>query len=281
MSTPIKINGRPRTWFLILLLFLGLLQIDTGSCLAYSDVKNESTPIINELTFLNQVDIFFDDLVKLSESGLKKIFMDYSPVIAKELDITNLYTTSYPALETLLEYTVLESIDALSLFTHPRLQQKNNKTIVLDKAVLLKLSRQFNLHGLFLITTKSADDDTQIQMDFMVAGQGKFIVGYDKNKTIIHPDYHFATGRYDYYRFFLMDIGTDGNGERGMFDIKGLTTPSGSFKNMMGPLNAAIKSLSLISREGDEKRILIKYKIFGIQEKIIPRMVIEKVFRNN
>jgi hypothetical protein len=275
----IKRNGRPRIWFLIL--FLGLLQTVTEPCLAYSDVKNESAPIKNELTFLNQVDIFFDNLVKLSEPGLKKIFMDYSPVIAKELDITNLYTTSYPTLETLLEYAVLESIDALSLFTHPRLQQKNNKAIVLNKAVLLKLSRQFNLHGLFLITTKSADDDTQIQMDFLVAGQGKFIVGYDKNTTIIHPDYHFATGRYDYYRFFLMDIGTDGNGERGMFDIKGLTTPSGSFKNMMGPLNATIKSLSLISREGDEKKILIRYEMFGTQEKIIPRMVIEKIFKNN
>ena len=279
LSMKIKRIGRHSIWLFIL--FLGLIQVRTMSHLAYSGMANEPAPIKKELIFSNQADVFFHDLVKLSEPETKKIFKDYNSVIARELDMTNLYTTGYPALEALLESAVRGSIDVLSLFTHPFLQQKNNKAIVLDKTILLKLNQQFNLHGLFLITTKSANDDSQIQMDFLVAGQAKFMVGYDKNTAIIHPDYHFATGRYDFDRFFLMDIGIDKNGEKGLFNIKGLSTPAGSFKNMMGPLNAGIKSLSLLSKDRYEKKILIKYELFGVQKKTIPCMVIEKIFRSN
>ncbi len=268
-------------WYLIAFLGLNLIQIPAKSCRVYPDAGEKPAPITREPAFSNQVDMFFHDLRKLSESRAEKIFKDFTSVIANQLDITNLYIPDDNAVKALLESAVRESVDVLTLFTHPILQQKNNSAIVLDSASLLKLDRQFNLHGLFLITTESSNSGDPVQMDFLIAGQAKFIVGYNKNDTIIHQDYQFATGRYDYLKLFLMDIGLNENGERGLLGIRGLSNPSGSFKNMRGPLNVAIKSLSLPAEKGEGKKILIKYEMFGIQEKIIPCMMIEKVPRHN
>ena len=299
LNSPMNINrnNKPMLWYsartiikkhkkyfqilMIWFLLISSAQIYGESPLAYAEVKNDPIPLTKELSFSKQVDVFFQHLAKLPEPEAKKIFNDYDPVIAKELNMENLFTTRYSALKNLLNSAVHESIDVLTLFTLPVLQQKKNKAIVLDKRILLQLNRQFNLHGLFLITAQSADDDSFIQMDFLVAGQGKFIVGYDNNKTIIHPEYFFATGRYNYNRFFLMENKTDGNSDRGLFNIKGLSNPSGSFESMQGPLNVAIKSLSFISRNGNEKKFLIKYDMFGIRKKIIPCIPIEKRYRDN
>ena len=118
-------------------------------------------------------------------------------------------------------------------------------------------------------------------MDYLVAGQGKFIVGYDRSATIIHPDYYFVTGRYNYHRYFSMDVKTDDNGNRGLFDIKCISDPLEPFGNMRGPLNVAIKSLSLISGIENGKKISIKYELFGTSTKIIPCIPIEKLIGKN
>ncbi len=40
-------------------------------------------------------------------------------------------------------------------------------------------------------------------MKFLLFGQKKLIIGYDKNATIKHPDYSFATGYYNYKKLSL------------------------------------------------------------------------------
>jgi hypothetical protein len=64
-------------------------------------------------------------------------------------------------------------------------------------------------------------------MKFLVIGQKKLIVGYNSNAKIKHPDYDFATGKYDYRELFTMDAGQDSKGNLGLFNIKGLSHPNG------------------------------------------------------
>ena len=247
----------------------------------YAESREYSAPIIREQTFLKQSDFFYDQLIKLPESRSRNIFKDYESVIARELDMERLFFTTYQELVNLLDLAVKESVDVLTLFTLPVLQQKINNAIVLDKEILIQLNKHYNLHGLFLISKHSADDDSNVQMNFLVTGQGKLIIGYDKNTIIKHPDYYFATGRYDYQELFVMDAKTDDDGNYGIFNIKGLSSPTANFHWMKGPLNVNIRSLSLTPEFENKRNILVQYDLLGTHNKIITRIPIEKLDRKN
>ena len=237
--------------------------------------------IIKGDTFSQQTDILYSNLKKIPRPLLHDIFEEYEVIVAKELDMERLFFTQYQELTHLLDLAVKESVDVLTLFTLPVLQQKNSNAIVLDRESLMKLNKQYNLHGLFLILKDSADDDSIVGMNFLITGQGKLIIGYDKNMTIRHPDYYFATGRYDYQKLFVMDAKTDSQGNYGIFNIKGLANPTADFQWMKGPLNVDIKSLSLIPGSSNEKNILVQYDLFGSRNKIITRIPIEKLVTEN
>ena len=72
-----------------------------------------------------------------------------------------------------------------------------------------------------------------------------------------------------------MDAGRDDQGNYSLFEIRGMSAPNGEFEPMIGPLNAAIKSLSLMSDSKGEKKILVKYQMFGIGKKQVDRIPIE------
>jgi hypothetical protein len=243
----------------------------------HAEPGGHSTSTIEEQTFSKQADTFYDHLIQLPELKSKEIFKEYESAVARELDMDMLFFTSYKELIDLLDLAAKESIDVLTLFTLPLLQQKTNKAIVLDKEILTQLNNHYNLHGLFLISKESADDDSYVQMNFLVTGQGKLIIGYDRNTVIEHPDYHFATGRYDYQEFFVMDATTDNYGNCGIFNIKGLSSPTANYNWLKGPLNVNIRSLSLISGSKNKKNILVQYDLLGSRNKIVTRIPIKKL----
>ncbi|MFC1845251.1 hypothetical protein ACFLZ5_10770 [Thermodesulfobacteriota bacterium] len=247
----------------------------------YAEPGKYSGATSREQTFLQQADFFYDHLIKLPESKSKNIFKEYKSAVAKEVDMERLYFTTYQGLIDLLDLAVKESIDVLTLFTLPVLQEKANKAIVLDKDILIQLNKHYNLHGLFLISKHSADDDSKVQMNFLVTGQGKLIIGYDRNAVIKHPDYFFATGRYDYQKLFVMDAKTDDNGNYGIFNIKGLVSPTGNYNWMKGPLNVNIRSLSLVPGSENRKNILVQYDLLGSRNKTVGRIPIERLQKEN
>jgi hypothetical protein len=263
-------------FFKVLVCLLCFLSLEV-----YAEPGKYSGAIIREQAFSKQADYFYDHLIKLPESKSKNIFKEYESAVVKELDMERLYFTTYQELIDLLDLAVKESIDVLTLFTLPVLQQKANKAIVLDKEILIQLNKHYNLHGLFLIAKHSADDDSKVQMNFLVTGQGKLIIGYDKNAVIKHPDYFFATGRYDYQKLFVMDAKTDDNGNYGIFNIKGLASPTGNYQWMKGPLNVNIRSLSLIPGPENKKNILVQYDLLGSRNKMVTCIPIENLEKEN
>ena len=219
---------------------------------------------------------FLGGMITASEDECLRIFGKYGGRIANELDLDSLYFISYTEVKKLLDQAATESIDSLTLFTHPLLQDPEGFAIVFNKELLRKINRDFDFHGLFSISAPSVDDGSAANMIFFAVGQGKFIVGYDRNAKIKHPDYGFVTGHYDYNELFMMNATTDPGGNPGLFDIKGISHPDEKPKSMKGPLDVDIHSLVITAANGGRQQIVIQYDFFGIKHKILEPIPIER-----
>ena len=73
-----------------------------------------------------------------------------------------------------------------------------------------------------------------------------------------------------------MDAETDSKGNPGLVNIKALSEPDGKLEWMKGPLNVDIRSMILTPIPGGQSQILIQYDLFGIQQKFIDPIPIEK-----
>ncbi len=237
--------------------------------------------LAQDQSFSKQIKHFLNHLIKASSAECARIFGKYQATIAREIDIEKLYFVSYKEVEDLLNQAVKESIDSLTLFTLPLLQDQKGFAIVFNEELLQRINENFNFHGLFNISIPSVEDGSAVRMKFLVIGQGKFIAGYDRNAKIKHPDYNFATGMYDYRELFIMAAKKDSKGNRGLFNIKALSKPNGKRKWMQGPLNVDIHSLIIISDRGGHGQILIQYDLFGIKHKIIDPIPIEKLYNES
>ena len=245
---------------------------------SYAQTATENLKQTKGQTFAKQIDVFLNSCIKASKDEYVNIFGRYKEIIVRELSLERLYFVPYQEVENLLDQAVNESIDSLTLFTHPLLQNPKGLAIVFNEGLLQQINKNFNFHGLFNISIPSIDDDYAVKMIFFVIGQGKFIVGYDRNAKIKHPDYGFVTGKYDYRELFIMDAGKDSEGKSGLFNIKGLSKPNGKLQWMKGPLNVDIHSLRITSDPGGHSQILIEYDLFGINYKIIDPIPIEKLY---
>ena len=228
-------------------------------------------------SFSNQTNHFLNHLVKASADDCARVLGNYNTIIANRIDLQRAYFVPYREVAMLLDQAVIESIDSLTLFTHPLLQDKNGSAIIFSEVLLARINQTFDFHGLFNITAVGAGNGSMVRMKFLVAGQGKFIVGYDRNEKIKHPDYNFATGNYDYNELFIMDAKRDSSGNPGLFNIKALSNPAGRPRWMKGPLNVDIKSLTMTTDATGRRQILIQYNLFGSKYKIIDPIPIEKL----
>ena len=244
---------------------------------AYAQTVVQNVSPTDAQPFSKLLILFLKGMTKAPKDECLRIFGRYGEVIAKELNLDKLYFVSYTGVENLLDQAVKESIDSLTLFTHPLLQNPKGFAIVFNQALLQQINKNFNFHGLFNISVPSVNDGSAVNMNFFVVGQGKFIVGYNRNAKIKHPDYDFVTGYYDYHELFIMDAKKDLKGNPGLFNIKGLSNPNEVPKWMRGPLNVDIQSLIISSDKGNQRKIIIQYDLFGTKHKILKPNPIEKL----
>ena len=231
-------------------------------------------------SFSKQIDHFLNCLIKVSKNECVRIFGKYSTIIARDVDFNRLYFVSYEEVEDLLDQAVDESIDSLTLFSLPVLQNQKSFAIVFNEELLSQIQENYNFHALFNISAPSLEGGSIVKMEFLVIGQGKLIVGYNRNAKIKHPDYDFATGKYDYQELFTMDAGNDSRGNPCLLNIKGRSDTNGKSQWMKGPLNVNIQSLTLTSDPEGRKKILIQYDLFGTKHKLIDPIPIERLNEN-
>jgi hypothetical protein len=228
-------------------------------------------------SFALEIDHLLSGLISATRDECGRIFGKYSTIITQEVDFDRLYFVPYEEVDDLLDQAVNESIDSLTLFTLPRLQNQKSFAIVFNQDLLEQVRRNYNFHALFNISAQSVEDGSIVKMKFLVIGQGKLIVGYNSNAKIKHQDYDFATGRYDYRELFTMDAGQDADGNACLFNIKGLSSPNGQPQWMKGPLNVDIQSLTMSSDQKGREKILIQYDLWGAKHKLIDPIPIEKL----
>jgi len=245
---------------------------------AYAQRGPQQITLTEDQSLSKQLNHFLNVIIKAPKDECLKIFGRYGRLIAEELNFDRLYFVSYDEVKNLLDQAARESIDSLTLFTHPLLQDPEGFAIVFNAGLLQQINKNFNFHGLFNISTPSIDDGSAVKMQFLVVGQGKFIVGYNRNAKIKHPDYGFVTGHYDYNELFIMEAKKDLQGNSGLFDIKGVSNPGEKPKWMKGPLNVDIHSLTITSANGAQRQIHIQYDLFGVKHKILKPIPIEKLY---
>jgi len=66
--------------------------------------------------------------------------------------------------ERLLGQAANQSIDSLTLFTHPLLQDQKGFAIVFNEGLLQQISEKFDFHGIFNISAPSVDDGSAVKM---------------------------------------------------------------------------------------------------------------------
>lgn len=263
---------------LIIIIFYGdFFSGISDDILIYAQTAVQNLNLPKDQSFSKQIDYFLQSLKKASKNECVQIFGKYSTIVARDVDFKRLYFVSYEQVEDLLDQAVNESIDSLTLFTLPPLQNQKSFAIVFTEEILEQIHKNFNFHALFNISVPSVEDGLAVKMKFLVIGQGRLIVGYNRNAKIKHSDYDFVTGKYDYREIFTMDAGKDSRGNPGLFNIKGTSNPNEKPQWMKGPLNVDIQSLIMTSDPSGRKQILILYDLFGIKQKIIDPISIEKL----
>lgn len=248
-----------------------------GDPAVYAQTGTQNLKLTEEQSFSRQIDYFLNNLIKASKEECLEIFGKYGDIISKEINVDNLYFVSYQDVEKLLDQAVHESIDSLTLFAHPRLQDQKRFAIVFGERLLEQIDQHFNFHGLFNISAPPLDGGPAIKMTFIIMGQGKFIVGYTRNAKIKHPDYVFATGNYKYNELFIMDAKKDSAGNIGLLNIKGVSSPDAKPAWMKGPVNVDIRSMVMTMDPSNRRQILIRYSLFGRKNKLIGPIPIEKL----
>jgi hypothetical protein len=161
---------------LIIFILIGVFYGKRGAALAGSvPAAAQNLQLSVSRSFPQQIDHFLDHLQKAPESEGIRIFGKYRGVVADHLDLGKLYFAPYHEVEDLLNTAVAESIDALTLFTLPQLQKRNDIALIFDQELLARVNREFDFHGLFNISIPAAEDGAAVKMKFLVIGQGKFI----------------------------------------------------------------------------------------------------------
>jgi len=246
--------------------------------LIYAQTAPRHIALTKDQPLSKHLNHFLTVIKKAPKDECFKTFGRYGKLIAKELNFDRLYFVSYDEVKKLLDQAAKESIDSLTLFAHPILQDPEGFAIVFNAGLLQQINKNFNFHGIFNISVPAIDDGATLKMQFLVIGQGKFIVGYNRNAIIKHPDYGFVTGHYDYNEMFIMEAKKDSHGNSGLFDIKGVSNPNEKPKWMKGPLNVDIHSMIITSDNGGQQQIRIQYDLFGIKHKILKPIPIEKLY---
>jgi hypothetical protein len=263
---------------LLIIIIVGDLHIGFSEDIRiYAQTVAQDISRPKDQSFAKQIDHLLSGLISATRDECGRIFGKYSTIISQEVDFDRLYFVPYEEVDDLLDQAVNESIDSLTLFTLPRLQNQKSFAIVFNQDLLEQVRRNYNFHALFNISAQSVEDGSIVKMKFLVIGQGKLIVGYNSNAKIKHQDYDFATGRYDYRELFTMDAGQDADGNACLFNIKGLSSPNGQPQWMKGPLNVDIQSLTMSSDQKGREKILIQYDLWGAKHKLIDPIPIEKL----
>ena len=210
----------------------------------------------------NEFSEFCNALETVTPEQMEAVTGDFSSIISNLLqgNPNKLKRVPYDKTKDKLTKAAELKLSVLELFTHKEYIDKNGCMLVYDHDTLAKINEKFDMHGVWMIKAPYTDESGRhqfLEMQFLLVGLGKMIIGYPGNQTVTVNDYEVSgSNRYDYTRYTEMDI-INNDGKRGFKNITTRELPknkgSGFFQ---GPINANILSMKLSGTE-----IEIKCKI--------------------
>lgn len=155
-------------------------------------IAAQNTTRPKDRSFAKQIDQFFNGLIKAARKECVQIFGKYSTIIAQEVDFDRLFIVSYEEVDDLLEQAAKESIDSLTLFTLPRLQNQKSFAIVFYDDILSQIQKKYDFHALFNIKGIADPDEKpkwmkgplnvnvqSLILTFDSSGRKKILIQYD------------------------------------------------------------------------------------------------------
>lgn len=151
---------------------------------------------------------------------------------------------TYEQVRPLFQDAADRELGAMEFFTDPAWRQEG-RAALLTREVLDAITAEFETHAFFRSSTEDTDKKV-VRMQWLLLGHKQLVLAYDRACTVFLDDYHFATGKYGYRRFFRMRLDVDSDGHPGIFDIQGNDTPGSSMEWLSGPLNSVVKSVVVV-----------------------------------
>jgi hypothetical protein len=174
---------------------------------------------------------------------------NYQPrVIADGVDLNRVYVANGDAVECVLARAAAHRQNVARLFTEGIFLAKQRFSILIEAHSLADAAREFDFHSPFPITTPLRDGGTA-HMTFMLVGQGKLVLGYDRPGTYTHPDPEYSINGlngYDLSRYIQMDILGDGASQRSLSNVRVADSPGEPLREFLGPGDFALDRLTLV-----------------------------------
>jgi hypothetical protein len=168
----------------------------------------------------------------------------------EHIDLGQLRLASLEAAECIMQRAADRRLSLAQLFTDARFAAGGGLGIVMDGRRLAELDRLFDLHSLFPVAA-DARAGGAIHMTFLLAGQGRIVVGYDRGGEIEHrePAFHLHGGSYQLERVIRMDV-VAGAG-RGFAHVATLPRldGGGAYGDFLGPMGAKLRGVALAGPE--------------------------------
>jgi len=238
------------------------------------------TTLWREQEFAN----FCNRLEPVSSERLNTALGPYAPLATGPgmLAIEKIRLATEAGLTALLERAIAAHWDSLRLFTDAPFAEDSvdpepaadDRTcaLLVERPVLEAIARRYDLHSLWLVkAAPERSDQAPLQMQFLLLGRGRLVIGYDGAATVRVVDYPIRTGLYDYVPFTTMRV-INTPEQRGLFTIRTRSGPASDSGPFTGPINARIESMAV----DGENRILVRYRLLFSGVETIDRLPIER-----
>jgi hypothetical protein len=162
----------------------------------------------------------------------------------ERLDLGHYHVASLETTECVVQRAADRHMSVGDLFTDPAFGPGGALAIVIDGQRLRALDQVFELHSLFPISGTTVDGQP-FHMTFLLAGDGRVIIGYDRPGEIEQREaaYHLYGGHYELAPLIRMDVETDGRRAFTHIGTLGQLTGGASYQDFVGPVGSRLRAM--------------------------------------
>ena len=154
---------------------------------------------------------------------------------------------TFESIQRILANAVREKIGPLELFSDKEFAAESGCILLFDKSTLQSIDRVFDLHPLWRIRASLKRREGHMEMDYMLLGGGKLILGYPGSAEVSVPDYKIRvygieSDVYEYEPLIAAEI-VNTRESRGLVRLRTIKEPDGGYQPFTGPFGSQVHSM--------------------------------------